>query len=48
MVSVFIGRPPFTILEPSATGSAATDLAGFLEDAALRTRCRLAEDWRAA
>ena len=50
VISVSVGRPS-AVLEPSTTGSATTDLAGFLEGAALKT-ChhspnRRGDDWLA-
>ena len=47
VISVSVGRPS-AVLEPRTTGSATTDLAGFLEGAALETCHRSrSDDWRA-
>jgi len=45
VTSVSVARTS-TVLEPRTTGGAATDLAGFLEGAALET-CHHTDDWRA-
>ena len=43
VISVSVGRPS-AFLEPRTAGSATTDLAGFLEGAALET-CHHTDDW---